>query len=341
MKKFGKGLLSFFAISFILIGSIGLTGKDLTETDLTGIAFILLGICILPQLKKLFPSIKVWHRILVFIILFFAATGVISLFSGQNIDLLTRIQNQIQTTTQTQTSTQTQTTTQVSSLDAIPETPLIKDIIKYSEFGTYNGEFDKEQRNGYGEFTWHNGDVYEGEWKNGNIHGKGKMTLYNGAVITAEFSENKVKSGQYSWESDNCKYTLFFKDYETDIESDDFQIKIEYEDGTVYEGGFSENTLNGNGKLSYPKTGVYNGNFLNGKKHGSGSFFWEDKDKVSGEWENDELNGKCTYVFSNGGTLNGEFKNNLPSGEFVYTFDGKEYSTVWKNGKWNKPKRMN
>jgi hypothetical protein len=37
----------------------------------------------------------------------------------------------------------------------------------------YEGEFKKDNFEGFGRFTWPNLDFYEGEWKNNNMNGKG------------------------------------------------------------------------------------------------------------------------------------------------------------------------
>lgn len=38
----------------------------------------------------------------------------------------------------------------------------------------YTGNFDTDEKNGFGLMQYKNGDVYKGEWKNGVRSGKGE-----------------------------------------------------------------------------------------------------------------------------------------------------------------------
>ena len=39
--------------------------------------------------------------------------------------------------------------------------------------GKYEGEYNKDLKEGKGKYSWSNGDWYEGEWKDGVRHGHG------------------------------------------------------------------------------------------------------------------------------------------------------------------------
>jgi len=45
-------------------------------------------------------------------------------------------------------------------------------------------------REGYGKFTWANGDSYEGNWKEGKMEGGGKFYHHQGNVLTGVFKNN-------------------------------------------------------------------------------------------------------------------------------------------------------
>ncbi|MDD7888013.1 hypothetical protein [Flavivirga sp. 57AJ16] len=49
---------------------------------------------------------------------------------------------------------------------------------------TYNGQFKKGLPNGFGTYTWSNGNVYEGAFKKGKKEGQGKLTFKNDSIIT-------------------------------------------------------------------------------------------------------------------------------------------------------------
>ena len=52
--------------------------------------------------------------------------------------------------------------------------------------------------NGYGTYTWTNGDKYVGEFKNGKIHGQGTHTWADGKKYDGEFIDGK-QHGQGTW----------------------------------------------------------------------------------------------------------------------------------------------
>ena len=44
----------------------------------------------------------------------------------------------------------------------------------------HHGMYVRDQREGWGAYTWGNGDSYEGEWKNGCMNGLGVKRMENG-----------------------------------------------------------------------------------------------------------------------------------------------------------------
>lgn len=88
--------------------------------------------------------------------------------------------------------------------------------------------------------------------------------------------------------------------------------------GDVYEGTFSEDKIQGEGKITFKTTGdVFEGTFKNGKKHGDGG---------------------C-LVKKNGTKYKGDFEENLRHGEGEFWFCNENgelqyyYSGPWVNGK--------
>ena len=65
-----------------------------------------------------------------------------------------------------------------------------KGLLTYENGNTYEGEFVKNRREGYGSFSWVNGKKFEGHWKNGKQHGRG--TCYrNGKNWKVQFDNGK------------------------------------------------------------------------------------------------------------------------------------------------------
>jgi hypothetical protein len=95
--------------------------------------------------------------------------------------------------------------------------------LKYYDNKKYEGEFENNLFNGYGEFTWQKGEIYYGFWKEGykNLFGiyidKNKKISYIGfwnnnkqSGIGAIYNDNSVKFGKW----DNGKKVKNFLSYD-------------------------------------------------------------------------------------------------------------------------------
>ena len=57
-------------------------------------------------------------------------------------------------------------------------------------FSINEGNFQKDEKEGYGVQIWPDGRNFDGEWKNGNIY-KGTFTRRDGTKIEGEFHDSK------------------------------------------------------------------------------------------------------------------------------------------------------
>jgi len=64
--------------------------------------------------------------------------------------------------------------------------------IMIGEVGSYEGEWENDQQNGFGTLIWNNGNKYVGDFKNNKRHGRGVMQLSNGTAYDGEFAENEM-----------------------------------------------------------------------------------------------------------------------------------------------------
>lgn len=120
--------------------------------------------------------------------------------------------------------------------------------IKYRN-GTYSGGVLNDRKEGYGVFTFDDGDRYEGYWKNDLKQRKGKLIdAKNGIYFIGEYHKGK-KEG--------------------------FGI-YKYSEGAKYEGFWLDNKLYGQGKMVYNDNSYYQGFFENDKKEGIGTYYWND-----------------------------------------------------------------
>ena len=115
--------------------------------------------------------------------------------------------------------------------------------------------------------------------------------------------------------------------------------KIQYDDGTYYEGNVNDNGLpNGKGIIYNKNNNIsYEGDFVNGKKEGKGKLYSKsEKFYYIGEFKNDKRHGKGTEYYKNnniryvGDYINGKREGNGKS----FSEDEKcIYSGEYKNGK--------
>ena len=113
--------------------------------------------------------------------------------------------------------------------------------------------------------------------------------------------------------------------------------KFDWEDGCSYEGMWQNNTMHGDGTLSWPKGSgslSYTGNFENGDRSGFGIYHWKNGDKYEGNWHKNEMSGKGKY-FSKGQLIfEGEYENNKKNGKGTLYENGNViYDGDFKDGK--------
>ena len=109
-----------------------------------------------------------------------------------------------------------------------------------------------------------------------------------------------------------------------------------WEDGSIYNGDFKDDMIEGNGNLVVKNVGEYQGQFSKNKKNGTGLFKFKNGDIYEGTWLDDKMEGQGTYTFKNGSKYVGTFSNNMFNGEGTYYVDGDSYSGSWKNNRYLK-----
>jgi len=150
--------------------------------------------------------------------------------------------------------------------------------------------------NGWGTYTWEDGNKYTGTWENGKRNGPGNLYWFNGDKYIGDWKNNiREGNGDYVWS-----------------------------DGSFYRGEYKNDMMNGKGKY-YDKGGVLlkKGTWINDEyqvnetgclsgdcENGKGTFLWENGQKYIGEWKNSRLNGYGTLYFEDGTIFHqGQWKN--------------------------------
>ena len=200
----------------------------------------------------------------------------------------------------------------------------------YPNGDTYEGAYQDGVRSGYGTYVWVTGDQYKGHWTDDVIDGMGVYTFASGMTLDGTFSQGEFVSGVYSmWNEEGT----FQFDLEDGIS---VSVQMELTNGLQYNGGFSQNTLEGEGKIVYPSGETYEGEFSKGKRDGYGTYTWPDGSSYSGHWSDDQMNGTGAYTYpkgSDGRKLSGSFVNGQPDGQCTYYLaSGLSYVTTWEDG---------
>lgn len=103
------------------------------------------------------------------------------------------------------------------------------------ETGTYEGSWENGLRQGYGKYTWSNGDTYEGQWFNDERHGIGTYIWNDGSKYTGNYSHG-IRSG----------YGVYY-----------------YTNGTIYEGTWQNNLKHGIANFYHKNSVNIGGKYIN------------------------------------------------------------------------------
>ena len=120
--------------------------------------------------------------------------------------------------------------------------------------------------------------------------------------------------------------------------------QADYSDGTI-EGETKNGKLEGQGKITYPDGTIVEGEFKDDLLNGNGRIFVSREnggDVIEGEFKNNKLNGQGKWNSKTGRIIEGEFKDNLLNGKGKITYpDGSVIEGDWKNGYLNGKCKIN
>ena len=201
----------------------------------------------------------------------------------------------------------------------------------------YEGEFNRNNYDGKGEYHYGDGDYYKGMWKNNKYHGQGAAySLRTNRTWVGEY-ENDVK-GEGNWvkgeleqikveevKVEEVKVEEVLSKAETVLSKavnleNDVNTWYKFADGKGrYKGEWKNGLPNGKGtKHSYKDDSYIYGNFVDGYTEGYG------KQTFGQTWE------KTQPYYE------GEFKRNHFHGKGEYHYgDGDYYKGDWKDSKYN------
>lgn len=206
--------------------------------------------------------------------------------------------------------------------------------------------------NGFGIYSFSNGDVFRGNWMVGKFSGYGEYYYSNGAVSKGNWVTG-IKTGQVTYydSNGNVQVANWANGIQAQILSTTYGNqkpggcvsgncqngygKYIYSNGT-YEGNFSNGQWKGKGKNTTPNGDVYEGDYNGFIRSGYGVFTWAKGTKYEGNWVDGKAEGQGTYYYLDGSRYSGNFSNYVRSGYGVYYYlDGSVYSGYWANGQRN------
>lgn len=114
------------------------------------------------------------------------------------------------------------------------------------------------------------------------------------------------------------------------------QGRLEWTNGSYYEGGFKTGQFNGRGKFVRPSGYIAEGEFVDGQLTGKGRIEFKDGTYYEGEFKDDLKHGQGQLVYSSGTTWEGGFEADRISGSGTWrTPAGLVYRGEMKEGKFH------
>lgn len=171
--------------------------------------------------------------------------------------------------------------------------------------------------------------VFNGTFEN-DMFVKGEVSFSNGLLIDGFFKHNCAYGQCKIVHPDRSRY---IGEVKYDLKHG-FGI-YELIDGSSYEGYFSGDVPNGEGKLVNKQEGVtYKGTFFLNKRHGKGRLEWENGDFYSGQWVNDLMHGEGTFHKNGCYIYKGDYVKGIRegTGNEKNLVEGWSYNGQWKDG---------
>ena len=193
------------------------------------------------------------------------------------------------------------------------------------EDGLYSGEATAGVPHGYGKMSFRNGDRYVGNWKFGKMDGEGILYKGYGTRFEGKFYDGKRMSGK---EIDTDNKVTFEGSYRDDQQYEGKWLKA---DGSICKEGLNK----GQAKINFDDGSVYEGETNGGELQGKGKYTDPDGTVLTGEWEDSLLKHADEIKFENGACYKGNMKSGRIAG--YGTFWGHDgsliYADDWADGR--------
>lgn len=203
--------------------------------------------------------------------------------------------------------------------------------------GVYEGELKSNLPSGQGVLNCDDGDRYEGEFSMGRFEGFGKSYRADGSVRYEGEYKNGLFNGNgtfYYYADDKQGRHRYIGTFVNGRREG--QGRLEWSDGTLYEGMFHDNEFFGKGVMTWPNGDRYEGEYKCGKRDGSGVYITAKGVIFDGEWRDNHREGKIVTTYPNGDRYECTWRDDKAYTGWVKMFDAKNrciYDGEIKEGK--------
>jgi hypothetical protein len=200
--------------------------------------------------------------------------------------------------------------------------------MKYTNGTTFTGSFKNGAKHGYGHIKYTNGYQYNGNWIDGHQTGFGEISYKNGDLYEGGVQNGLRHREGRLFKASTCTW------YEGSwLHGTLYGHVIISSSNWIFEGQLPEANEVSNGKINYPDGSSYEGQILNFKRSGKGTLTDPAGGKTHGVWKDQLHVTNAIRTDSEGIIWKGTFKNQQPDGFMrIQMPNGQGYDGVWEHG---------
>eukprot|EP00826_Nyctotherus_ovalis_P034824 TRINITY_DN2933_c0_g1_i2.p1 TRINITY_DN2933_c0_g1~~TRINITY_DN2933_c0_g1_i2.p1 ORF type:complete len:174 (-),score=41.66 TRINITY_DN2933_c0_g1_i2:152-673(-) len=165
------------------------------------------------------------------------------------------------------------------------------------------------------------------DWMSWSRSSSRRWCMWSIWLCSARTREKKAKPTTAS-----CTFLLI--EYRNTIKIErEYKGVIIYKDGGVFQGHFSDDSINGRGRRVFASLDVYEGDYEEDEMKGAGCYLYANGERFEGEWKDSQREGKGRLTVPGEGVWEGTWVNDKKHGMFRLMREGECVKQVeWNNG---------